>query len=410
MTIAYRPRLLDRLLPEMLAEHPAVMVTGARAAGKTTTAIRHAATVVRLDREAEAFAFRADPDAALRGRQEPVLLDEWQAVPGVLGAVKRLVDADPRPGRFLLTGSVRAEGDAQSWPGVGRVIRLEMHPLTVAERFGRSPRPLVDRLAAAEELRPPVDPPDLRGYLALALGGGFPEAVFARSAEAARRWYRSYAEHLAVRDSPGVANGRDPARLRRFLAASALSSAGIMTERKVNEAAGINRRTGIAYWRFFETLGVVHELPAWSSNRLKRLTRAPKRFLVDAALLAAAVRADEDAVIAEGDLLGRVLETFVVAHLRAEAGAAATEPSLHHLRQEQGRREVDVLAEIGPGRVVGLEIKASASPRAADARHLVWLRDELGDRFLGGVVLHTGPYCYPLAERVKAAPIAVLWG
>lgn len=386
------------------------MVTGARAAGKTTTALRHAATAVRLDRAAEAFAFRADPDAALRDRKEPVLLDEWQAVPGVLGAVKRQVDSDPRPGRFLLTGSVQAEGDARSWPGVGRVIRVEMHPLTVAERLGRMPSPLVDRIAANEELRPADDPPDLRGYLELALAGGFPEPAFARPPEASRRWYRSYTEHLVTRNPPGAENGRDPVRLRRFLSACALNSAAMPTERTLHEAAGINRRTGVAYWRFFESLGVVREIPAWASNRLKRLSRAPKRYLVEAGLLAAMARADLETVLADGDLLGRVLETLVVAQVCAEAGVAATEPSLYHLRQEQGRREVDILAEIGAGRVVGLEIKASASPSLGDARHLVWLRDELGDRFLGGAVLHTGPYSYPLAERIVAAPICTLWG
>ncbi len=405
----YRPRFLDRILPGLLADHPAVMVTGARATGKTTTAMRHAATVVRLDREAEAFAFRADPDAALRDRPEPVLLDEWQAVPEVLGAVKRLVDSDPRPGRFLLTGSVRAEGDAQSWPGVGRVIRAEMHPLTVAERLGRSPRPLVDRIVAGEPLRPPDDVPDLRGYLELALAGGFPEPAFARSAEASRRWYRSYADHLVTRDPAGAANGRDPARLRRFLTAVALNSAGIATERTLHEAAGINKRTGIAYWRFLETLGVVDAVPAWASNRLKRLTGAPKRYLADSGLLAAVARANLDAVLADGDLLGRMLDTLVAAQLRAEAAVAVSEPLLYHLRQEQGRREVDIVAEIGTGRVVGFEIKARAAPGPGDARHLRWLRDELGDRFLGGVVLHTGPHSYPLAERIVAAPIGTLW-
>ena len=406
----YRPRLLDRHIPGLLADHPAVMVTGARATGKTTTAIRHAATVVRLDREAEAVAFRADPDAALRNRREPVLLDEWQAVPEVLGAVKRSVDSDPRPGRFLLTGSVRAQGDARGWPGVGRVIRVEMHPLTVSERFGRSPRPLVDRIAAGEELRPAADPPDLRGVLELALAGGFPEPAFAPSAEASRRWYRSYAEHLVTRNPPGVQNGRDRARLRRFLGACALNSAGMATERTLHEAAGINQRTGAAYGRFLESLAVVHALPAWASNRLKRLTRAPKRYLADAGLLAAVVRADLESVLADGDLLGRVLDTFVVAQLRAEAAVAASEPVLYHLRQEQGRREVDVLAELIGGRVVGFEIKASAAPRPGDARHLLWLRDELGDRFLGGVVLHTGPHRYPLGERITAAPVSTLWG
>ena len=393
----------------LLWGHPAVMVTGARATGKTTTALLYAATTVRLDREAEAFAFRADPDAALRDRREPVLLDEWQVVPGILGAVKRQVDSDPHPGRFLLTGSVQAGGDARSWPGVGRVIRAEMHPLTVAERLGRSPRPLVDRIAAGEPLCPAEDPPDLRGYLELALAGGFPEAAFARSPEASRRWYRSYAEHLVTRSPPGAENGRDPARLRKFLSACALNSAGLPTERTLHEAAGINQRTGVAYWRFLEALGVVHELPAWTSNRLKRLTRTPKRYLADAGLLAAVARADVETVLADGDLLGRVLDTLVVAQLRAEAGVAATEPSLYHLRQEQGRREVDVLVELGGGRVVGLEIVATAAPSPGDARHLAWLRDELGDRFVGGVVLHTGPYSYPLAEQIGAAPICTLW-
>lgn len=88
----YRPRLVDRTLEELMGELPATLLVGPRATGKTTTALRHAATVVRLDRPAEAVAFQADPDAALRGWKEPILLDEWQAVPGVLGAVKREVD------------------------------------------------------------------------------------------------------------------------------------------------------------------------------------------------------------------------------------------------------------------------------------------------------------------------------
>ena len=76
--VEYRERLLDRLLAEMLTELPALLLVGPRATGKTTTAARHASTIIRLDREAEAAAFRADPDAALRGHPEPVLLDEWQ--------------------------------------------------------------------------------------------------------------------------------------------------------------------------------------------------------------------------------------------------------------------------------------------------------------------------------------------
>ena len=117
----YLERLVDPWIGELLASAPAVMITGPRAVGKTTTALRHAAGVVLLDREREAVPFRADPDAALRDRPEPVLLDEWQECPGVLGAVKRAVDTERRPGRYILTGSVRSDTDPRLWPGPGAV-------------------------------------------------------------------------------------------------------------------------------------------------------------------------------------------------------------------------------------------------------------------------------------------------
>ena len=118
--MAYSARLLDGAIQTLFKQLPALLLVGPRASGKTTTAARHARSMVRLDTDAEAQAFRADPDAALRGLQEPILIDEWQMVPGVLGAIKRAVDARPDPARFIITGSVRAELDGEWWPGTGR--------------------------------------------------------------------------------------------------------------------------------------------------------------------------------------------------------------------------------------------------------------------------------------------------
>ena len=109
---------------------------------------------------------------------------------------------------------------------------------------------------------------------------------------------------------------------------------------------------------------VVDQMPAWTSNRLKRLIRAPKRYLVDAALIPAALRLNAQAVIGDEDVLGRMLDTFVVAQLRPEAVVAESEPRLFHLRTEAGRHEVDVVVEVGCQRVIGIEIKASAAPGA----------------------------------------------
>ena len=173
----YLPRSVDSKLARMLAGLPALMILGPRAVGKTTTAVRHASHVMYLNRPRLADAVRADVDTALEGLPEPVLLDEWQEVPDLLGAVKRSVDADLRPGRYLLTGSVHAHLKTKVWPGTGRVVPVAMYPMTVAEMMGRTTRPLLDRLLAGERPAPSPDSPDLRGYVELALRGGFPPTL-----------------------------------------------------------------------------------------------------------------------------------------------------------------------------------------------------------------------------------------
>lgn len=150
-------------------------------------------------------------------------------------------------------------------------------------------------------------------------------------------------------------------------------------------------------------------MPAWWTNRLKRLVRGPKRYFVDSSLALATLRLDVAGLIADADIVARTLDTFVAGQLRAALARSASSPRLYHLRQEQGRREIDIMVEYGGQRVFSFEVKATSAPTRHDARHLAWLRDELGDRFLGGAVLHTGPRAFILDHNIIAAPIANLW-
>ena len=406
----YSPRLVDSLIDRLLTELPALFIVGPRATGKTTTAARRARTIVHLDRQAEAVAFRADPDAALRGLPEPVLLDEWQAVPGVLGAVKRAVDARPVPGRFLVTGSVRADLEGEQWPGTGRLTRVPLHGMTVREWWGRTDvSPFLDRLASGAEIAPAPDTPDLRGYVELLLRSGYPEPALRLSAEARERWLESYVDQVVTRDAELVDGGRDPARLRRYFEAYAVNTAGLVDDKSLYEAAGINRKTAQAYEALLTNLLVIEALPAWTSNRLKRLVLSRKRYVVDPAIVAALLRVDANAIMRSGDLLGRLLDTLVAAQLRAELVVSRSRPRLYHVREEHGRLEVDILGELGGGAVVAIEVKATAAPGTGDLRHLITLRDRLGDRFVAGVLLHTGPRTFRAGDRILAAPISTLW-
>jgi uncharacterized protein len=353
VAVSYQPRLVDELLDQRMRHHSAILLVGPRATGKTTTGARLAKSILRLDERGQAVAAEADPDAALRGFLEPILIDEWQLVPDILGAVKRAVDTDPAPGRFLITGSVRGDIDFPTWPGTGRLLRIAMNGLTVAEIRGTIPTvPLLDRLdqtgcEALVHTKP--EELDLRDYAELAAVGGFPQPALRLSRSERTPWLESYVDQLLTQDLAAIGTHRDPQLMRRYLESYALNTAGIVDHHTIYTAAGVARKTGEAYEQLLRNLLVVDLLPAWWSNRVRRL------------------------------------------------------------RQEKGQHEVDLLVEYGAGRVFAFEVKTSSAPRREDARHLTWLRDELGDRFVGGAVLHTGPRAFMMDDRIVAAPLSSLW-
>ncbi len=256
MTRVYQKRLVDFLIDEVLAALPTVSLLGPRAAGKTTTGLRHARAVVRLDRAEEAAAFRSDPDAALRSLHTPVLLDEWQEVPGVLGAVKRASDAEHTPGCFILTGSVHAELDAATWPGTGRVIDVPIGTLTMRELVGDvSAKSFLDRIIEETlDLPSRIDGVDLCDYLDAAVAGGFPEAVFLPSPQLRRRWFTTYIRQLVSRDVLHVAPGRGDARYLAWL----------RDELKDQFVRGIALHTGRNRWTLDERIEAVPIAAIWS--------------------------------------------------------------------------------------------------------------------------------------------------
>ncbi len=409
MADGYRQRLVDARIRTLHAELPAVMLAGPRGTGKTTTAARHVKTVVRLDRPAEAQAFADDPDVALRGLEEPILIDEWQLVPGVLGAIKRAVDTDPKPQRFIVTGSVRNELDGELWPGTGRLVRVSVHGMTIREQLGRvTGLSLIDRLVAGD-IVDEVSAYQLDNYVDIALRSGFPEAVLSATDATREAWLESYVDQLLTRDVADVGQIRDAASFRRYFEALALNSAGTPHDKTLYDAARINAKTARRYDQLLANLLIVEQVPAWASNRLKRLNLNAKRYLVDAGLMAGGLRVDASTVLRDGDLLGRVVDTFVASQLRAELETSESRPRLFHLRDQNGRHEIDLMAEVRGRKVLAFEVKSSAAPTARDATHLRWLAETLGDVFCAGVLFHTGPRAFSLGKTIYALPISTLW-
>lgn len=408
---AYIPRLVDRALDALLRELPALMLTGPRGCGKTTTALRRSGSALRLDRPEQAAAFRAAPDAVLATQTPPVLIDEWQNVPESLGAVKRAVDTGAGAASFLVTGSVRSRLSTEGWPATGRIVPVSMYGFTQGE---------LEQSAAAHSalarLFSATDPatgaltgaPDLVDYVDMAVRGGFPAAVglsdFARST-----WYEGYVEQLVHHDVSELDTVRSPVAMTELVRAVALNTAGMPSLSALAEVVHIDHRTTKSYLDLLESLRIIERLPAWGTNRLTRMVKSPKYQVVDTGMATHLAGDDRAGLLANGDRLGRIIDTFVTAQLRPLLKLSAPAISAFHLRDKNGDREIDLVLESASGQIVGLEIKAASAVGPRDARHLAWLRDQLGDTFVRGVVLHTGTMTFPLGPRLWAMPIAALW-
>jgi predicted AAA+ superfamily ATPase len=296
--MAYVRRLIDTRLEGLLTDVPAILLTGPRACGKTTTAQRYARTVVQLDDPVVGGVFREAPDVALRGLATPVLLDEWQAAPEIIGAVKRAVDRNPEPGQFILTGSASIDLAGPTWPGTGRIIRLAMFGLTEREIEANVDGPsFIDSVLDDPERLDVSTTLDMADYVERALRSGFPDPALRQRARTRVDWLDSYLGECFARDIPALRTVRDPSRLRRLFVALAANTAGVVEEKTLHEAARLDRKTALIYESLFEAVGLTEHAPSFVSNRLQRLIERPKRYITDCGLVGVALSLDSGAIV-----------------------------------------------------------------------------------------------------------------
>lgn len=423
----YQTRIIDAELDELLPALAAIAVEGAKGVGKTATAERRATSVVHLDEPAQRSIAEADETAVLQ-RQPPILLDEWQRVPAVWDAVRRAVDGDASPGRFLLTGSaLPPEQPAHS--GAGRIVSLRMRPLTLAERGVDTPTvSLRALLIGSKPALSGTTRVTLTDYVREILRSGFP-AFQTLKGRALRAQLDSYLARIVDRDfkEQGIIVRR-PETLRRWMTAYAAAMSTTASLEKIRDAATGDERekpakaTGLLYREVLERLWIVDPVPPWlpSNNHLTALAQAPKHQLVDPALAARLLHVDADALLEatplEGPamalaprnstLLGRLFEALVTLDVRVFA--QATEASVHHLRTHAGRQEVDLIVARDARRVMAIEVKLSAQVDDNDVQHLYWLKEQIGHDLLDAIVVTTGPQAYRRRDGIGVIPAALL--
>ena len=410
MTQALFPRVIDRMLEgELLSEFPAVFVVGPRGCGKSTSMGQFADTILDLSTPGVRTAAIEDPDGVLAASPGSVLIDEWQEAPEILGAVKRAVDADPSsaPGRFIITGSVRAAHQAATWPGTGRLIRVRMYGLTQGELERDNVYNPID--AFFSKSGPEYERSDLKrsDYLSRIVAGRFPDVV-ERSERGRSRWFDSYIEQLVDRDAAQVAGGNPrPRKLRAVLSSCAARTGQELNKGATASDADVARGTADSYISLLKDLSIITQVPPWHSRRLQRLNRSPKIHVADPGLAAHLLNANATVLGRDATLVGQLFETFAVTELTTHLETVEEATELFHIRNRDGN-EVDVVLE-RHGQVVALEIKSSMSADRSDAKGLIWLRDKLQDNFQHGAVLYSGEIPFQIDDRIWAVPLSSLW-
>lgn len=402
-----RPQVL-----EALADTRVVMVMGARQVGKSTlcesiAAGEHPAEAVSFDDDAPREAALEDPAGFLAGLERPVFVDEIQRAPGLILAIKRVVDRDKRPGQFLLSGSANLLSSRRVQEALtGRIELLHLSPFAQSEIEGAAGN-IVDALFAAAPPRVAGASIGREAFAATVAAGGYPDA---RLRDEARRdrWFSSYLRTTFERDLRAIADLHKEHEMGRLLALLATRSGSLLSYANIADSLDLDAKTVKTYVGALEAIFLVRTVPSWRPGFLQRVLHAPKVYIADSGLLCHLLGASQQRIAADARVTGSALETFVAMEVIKHASFSALDPRVYHYRDQRGG-EVDLVLEDRAGRVVAIEVKTKASLSQSDSRGLAKLRQAAGERFIAGAVVHTGEQTVPLGDRLWAIPLSGLW-
>jgi len=403
-------RKMRPLVVEALGYSRVVFVQGARQVGKGTLAQQvageRAGSSATLDDRATREAAAADPHGFIAELPSPAVIDEVQLVPDLLYAIKRVVDGDPTPGRFLLTGSANVlTAPKISESLAGRVRRVELWPLAQAEIRGADGN-FVDAVFAGEPPWLTGAPIGREAFVELLARGGYP-AVYRLEERQRHAWYRDYAQSIVERDLRDVASVQKLVEMPKLLRLLASNSARLLDFKKLARNLEISDKTVGAYIELLRTVFLVHIVPSWRPGLRARELHAPKVYFADTGLLAQQLGVDEDRLSSDDQVTGHALETFCGMEILKHLGWARLDATLRHYRSQYD--EIDIVLESQSGNLAAVEVKARVSLRERDWRVIAAMRDKYGDRFKAGVVLYTGRQTIPLGDRIWAVPVSGLW-
>ena len=388
----YKKRAIATKLLALTEHFPVVVVSGARQVGKSTLIERHFPRwdSVVFDPVIDIGNARGDPELFLRNHPAPLVLDEIQYCPELVPTLKRIVDADKRPGMYILTGSQQwsvLQSVAESL--AGRAVFVDLEGFSLAE--------IASSLPSASWLEHYLDSPEQfftstpkrlslkRTLNDLIWRGWLPEAD-ALPESVLPDFHAAYLRTYIERDVRLMLDAGDWQQFGRFVQLVAALTAQEVNHSQLGREIGVTPQTAKRWLSVLKATFQWHEIPAWHGNMLKRISLKPKGYFADTGLACHLQSIASARTLSGHPMAGALFESAVMAEIRKQIATMSTRPNLYHWRLHSGS-EVDLILE-RDGRLYPIEIKLNSRPKRKDARGLRAFREhQAGKSVAPGLVI-----------------------
>lgn len=414
----YQRHIKNRII-ELLHDFRIVYLTGPRQAGKSTLGREIASELgmgyYTLDDSPLMASAQSDPQGLLASLRRPLVLDEFQMAPSLIGAIKMISDsAAGQKGLFLLTGSSDIFRSAQAQEALpGHMARIELYPLAHTERHNH-PGNLIDRLlnnAFAPDLFPPLDRIRMGQLL---IEGGYPEAI-TKSPRSRSAWFASYSAGRLFKDFESMhqVKGDYHGKLSALIRNLAGLTGNLIKYANIANDLSQDDKTVKRYMEILELMFIIHRLNPYVRNSARRaVVGMPKLHFVDTGLACHLLGLKQAETLHTSQFFGGLVENFVYSELRKHAAWSVEDVNFYHFR-DIARHEIDLVIERSDGKVVGVEVKASMTVKAGDFAGLASFAGYAKEKFLHGILFYSGDKVLPFrieGVTFHAVPISALLG
>lgn len=389
-----------------------VQITGARQCGKTTAAksitAQYDCIYHTMDNSTSFAACIADTKHFLTHNKDIMIIDEVQKAPVIITALKEIVDEDNRMGRYIITGSA----DIQALPQVnesmaGRIGRILLRTFSQGEILEKEPV-FIENLKNLN-FQKSYEYNGKEEILDIALKGGYPETL-GYDIKDIKNWCKDYINAILEKDLVDIEKIRNHQDMKKLIETTAAWSSKYMEQNAIRSALSIEKPTFNKYLTLLEMMYIIEQLPAFTKTDYERVTKKPKLFMTDTAIITSVLNYTMDKVRYDQDISGKLIETFVFHELASLIDYYNGEYSIYHFRDNAGHEIDFILQDNENNNLYAVEVKAGSNISSDDFKHIRWFEKNIAKNSdFKGIILYTGKNTLSFGENMLAVPMYAMW-